>query len=308
MQILVLGGAAGGGFPQWNCNCSNCRRARANDPAAVPRTQSSLAVSSDGVSWLLLNASPDLRQQIFATGQLHPRQGVRDSPIAGAVLTNGDIDHAAGLLSLRENQPLVVHAARRVLDVLSSNPIFNVLHPDMVVRRELPLDAAVSMRAADGSPLGLDVTAFPVPGKLPLYLEGTIAGRGLSTQPGDTIGLEVADGSGRRLYYVPACAAMPPELSDRLRGAELVFFDGTLWRDDEMIVAGVGSKTGKRMGHMSISGEHGTMSAFAPLGVRRKILVHINNTNPVLLADSAERAEVEASGWEVAHDGMEVRL
>jgi pyrroloquinoline quinone biosynthesis protein B len=307
MQILVLGAAAGGGFPQWNCNCGNCRRARASDPAAKPLTQSSLAVSSDGVRWLLLNASPDLRQQISATTQLHPREGKRQSPISGVVVTNGDVDHTAGLLSLREGQPLAVYAATRVLDVLSSNPIFNVLHPDIVVRREMPLDKPVAMKSADGAWLGLHVTAFAVPGKVPLYLEDASAGPEFGTQPGDTIGLEVADDR-RRFFYLPACAAMPPELARRINGAELVFFDGTLWRDDEMIVAGVGTKTGKRMGHMSISGEHGTMSAFASLGVRRKIFVHINNTNPVLLADSAERAEAEASGWEIAYDGMEVRL
>lgn len=307
MQILVLGAAAGGGFPQWNCNCGNCRRARARDPAAVPLTQSSLAVSSDGIHWLLLNASPDLRQQILATPRLHPHEGKRQSPIVGAVLTNGDVDHTAGLLSLREGQPLAVYATRRVLDVMSSNPIFNVLRPDMVARREMPLDKPVAMSAADGAPLGLHVTAFAVPGKVPLYLEDASAGPGFGTQPGDTVGLEVSDGK-RRFFYLPACAAMPPKLSKRIEGAELLFFDGTLWRDDEMIAAGVGTKTGKRMGHMSIYGEHGTIAAFASLGVRRKIFVHINNTNPVLLADSAERAEAEAAGWEIAHDGMEVRL
>jgi pyrroloquinoline quinone biosynthesis protein B len=308
MQILVLGSAAGGGFPQWNCDCANCRRARSADPAALPRTQSSLAVSPNGTHWLLLNASPDLRQQILSTPQLHPNGGMRQSPIMAAVLTNGDVDHVAGLLSLRENQPLAVYATRRVLDVLGGNPIFNVLNPEVVVRHEMPLDGPVSVSAKDGTPLGMTVTAFSVPGKVPLYLEDQNAELGFGTRPGDAIGLEVAASDDRRFYYLPGCAAMPPELAARVKGAELVFFDGTLWRDDEMISTGVGRKTGKRMGHMSISGEHGTMAAFAPLGVTRKIFVHMNNTNPVLLADSPERAEAEAAGWEIAHDGMEIRL
>lgn len=307
MQILVLGAAAGGGFPQWNCNCENCRRARANDPAALARTQSSLAVSADGERWLLLNASPDLRQQIQATPQLHPKADRRHSPIAAAVLTNGDVDHVAGLLSLRESQPLALYAAKRVLGVMHSNPIFNVLNPDFVLRHELPLDQPVSVATKDGVPLGLSVTAFAVPGKVALYLEDKSAGPTLGTQPGDTIGLEVAAGD-RRFFYLPACATMPAALAERIKGAKLVFFDGTLWRDDEMIVAGVGTKTGQRMGHMSMSGRDGTLAVFASLGVGRKIFVHINNTNPVLLADSAERAEAEAAGWEIAHDGMEVRL
>jgi pyrroloquinoline quinone biosynthesis protein B len=307
VQILVLGAAAGGGFPQWNCNCGNCRRARANDPAAPSRTQSSLAVSADGERWLLLNASPDLRQQIQATPQLHPRTDRRHSPIAAAVLTNGDVDHVAGLLSLRESQPLALYAAKRVLGVMGSNPIFNVLNPEFVVRQELPLERAVMVEAKDGVPLGLRVTAFAVPGKVALYLEDKSAGPSLGTQPGDTIGLEVA-AVGQRFFYLPACAAVTPALAERIKGAKLVFFDGTLWRDDEMIAAGVGTKTGQRMGHMSISGVDGTLAAFAPLGVGRKVFVHINNTNPVLLADSPERAEAEAAGWEIAYDGMEVRL
>ncbi len=308
MQILVLGAAAGGGFPQWNCNCANCRRARANDPAALARTQSSLAVSADGGRWLLLNASPDLRQQIQANPRLHPNSGLRHSPIAAALVTNGDVDHVSGLLSLREGQPFTLYAAERVLGVLAGNPIFNVLNPDIVQRQQLPLDRPIAISGKDGAPLGLTVTAFVVPGKVALYLEDRNAGPGLGTQPGDTIGLEIVADDGSRFFYLPACAALPAALAERIKGAKLVFFDGTLWRDDEMIAAGVGSKTGQRMGHMSISGKDGTLAAFRPLGVERKIFVHINNTNPILLADSVERAEAEAAGWEVAHDGMEVRL
>jgi pyrroloquinoline quinone biosynthesis protein B len=308
VQILVLGSAAGGGFPQWNCNCGNCRRARAADPAAPARTQSSLAVSRDGARWLLLNASPDLRQQINATPKLHLSGGIRASPIASVVLTNGDVDHIAGLLSLREVQPLSLYAAQRVLDVLKSNPIFDILSADCVARRAMPLDQTVALADRDDVPLGLSVTAFIVPGKAPLYLEDPDAGPGFGTRPGDTIGLQVREDGGRAFFYLPGCAAMPPDLADRLRGAELVFFDGTLWRDDEMIVSGTGNKTGKRMGHMSVSGEHGSIAALAGLGIGRKIFVHMNNTNPILLADSVERAMAREAGWEAAYDGMELRL
>ncbi|HYB09096.1 MAG TPA: MBL fold metallo-hydrolase, partial [Alphaproteobacteria bacterium] len=155
MRILVLGSAAGGGFPQWNCHCDNCRRARAGDPAARPRTQSSLAVSANGVRWFLLNASPDLREQITTNPLLHPRSGVRHSPIAGVVMTNGDVDHVAGLLSLREGQPLAVYATARVQALLRNNSIFNVLNPDRVTRLELHLNEPETLCESDGSPSGL---------------------------------------------------------------------------------------------------------------------------------------------------------
>ena len=308
MQILVLGSAAGGGFPQWNCTGLKCRRARAGDPAASPRTQSSLAVSADGERWLLLNASPDLRQQIIANPALHPRRGNRHSPIVGVVLSNGDVDHVAGLLTLRENQALAVYASDRVHGVLRDNSVFNVLNPAVVARRTLPLDSAVNIGGFDGAPIGLRVTAFEVPGKVALYLENKKAGPGFGTQSGDTVGLEIRAADGRHFFYLPACAALTPELGARLRDAPLAFFDGTLWQDDEMVSAGVGAKTGRRMGHMSIAGEDGSLAQLAALGVRRRIYVHINNTNPILLAGSPERLQVEAAGWEVAYDGMEIKL
>ena len=307
MKILVLGSAAGGGFPQWNCNCGPCRRARSGDRAAAPRTQSSLAVSADGERWALLNASPDLGQQLRANPALHPRGDKRHSPIASVVLTNGDVDHVAGLLTLREGQKLAAYATGRVQQVLRANSMFNVLGAEMVARRELRLDEPFEVEDRDGHSLGLRVTAFAVPGKVALYLEDAAAGPGFGTQAEDTVGLEIAAGD-RRFFYIPGCAAMPAPLAARLRGAALVFFDGTLWRDDEMIAAGTGAKTGQRMGHMSISGAGGTLAAFAALGVRRKVFIHLNNTNPVLLADSAERAHAREAGWEIAEDGMEIRL
>lgn len=308
LQILVLGSAAGGGSPQWNCNCAVCRRVRADGATAPARTQSSLAVSAGDGAWFLLNASPDLRQQIAQNRQLHPRHGGRHSPIAGAVLTNGDVDHVAGLLTLRETQPLVVYATKRVHEVLRANSIFNVLNPEFVERRELTLGEPVALVTRDGTATGIEVEPFAVPGKVALYLEDPSA-ENFGSAAEDTVALRVLSrGSGSYMYYVPGCAAIPPELAERLRGAPLVFFDGTLWKDDEMIANEVGVKTGSRMGHMSNAGPDGTIAAFAGLDVQRKVFIHINNTNPILLPDSPERAEAEAAGWEVAFDGMEISL
>lgn len=305
MQILVLGSGAGGGYPQWNCNHPNSRRARRGDPAARPRTQSSIAVSADGERWVLCNASPDLRQQIADNDVLHPRQGLRDSPLRAVVLTNADVDHVAGLLTLRESQPLALYATSRVLGVLAANTVFNVLNPQFVERRPFALDTVSDLCERDGTPLGVRVRPFTVPGKVALWLEDATRGANFGSVAEDTIALEILDADDRTcLYYIPGCASFPPELAARLRGAPLVFFDGTLWVDDEMIRDGVGTKTGQRMGHMSVSGSGGTLEAFAGLGVRRRIFIHINTTNPILLDDSPERAAVTAAGWEVAWDGM----
>jgi pyrroloquinoline quinone biosynthesis protein B len=300
MRLIVLGAAAGGGFPQWNSACPVGRRAWQRDPAAGWRTQCSVALSADGERWILLNASPDLRQQILATPELHPRRAPRHSPIAAVVLTNGDVDHVAGLLTLRESQPFALYATGAVLDVLERNPIFDVLNPEFVRRQRLVLEEEVEL---DG---GLSVVPFAVPGKVPLYLES--AGLEIGAETEDVIGLELRHGRAESAFFIPGCARLTPALADRLRGAALVLFDGTLWTDDEMIRSETGVKTGARMGHMSISGPDGTLAAFAPLRVRRKVLIHINNTNPVLLNDSSERAAAVAAGWEVAHDGMEIRL
>jgi pyrroloquinoline quinone biosynthesis protein B len=307
LYAVVLGAAAGGGFPQWNSNAPACRRARRGDPAALPRTQASLAVSANQRDWFLLNASPDLRWQIEAAQALHPREGLRSSPIAGAVLSGGDVDAIAGLLHLRERHRFTVYAPRRVLQVIAANPIFGVLARDCVDQVELPLDGVIGLAGA-AQASGLAVRAFAVPGKVPLYLETAGQDPGLS-EAGDTVGLEIIDVSaGRSLFFVPGCAAVTAPLRRRLAGAALVLFDGTLWRDDEMIRAGVGEKTGRRMGHISMSGDAGAIAAFRDLGVRRRIFIHINNSNPVLLEDSAERREAEAAGWEIAFDGMEVKL
>jgi pyrroloquinoline quinone biosynthesis protein B len=261
-----------------------------------------LAVSANGAHWFLFNASPDLRQQIEVTPELHPRGGLRSTPIEGVVLTGGDVDAIAGLLTLRERQPLNIYATAKVQGILKANPIFEVLAADVVVRHSLALDQPQELALTDGSRSGLTVELFAVPGKVPLYLEER-EGTPPIVLGEDTVGVAIADAHSR-LFYIPGCAAMIDAISGRLRGADLVLFDGTLWRDDEMIRLGLGNKSGRRMGHMSLSGPEGTIAAFAGLGVKRKILVHINNSNPVLLADSSERATLEAAGWEVAYDGM----
>jgi pyrroloquinoline quinone biosynthesis protein B len=307
LDAVVLGSAAGGGFPQWNSNAPACRRARTNGPAAVPRSQASLAVSANERDWFVLNASPDLRLQIEATPALHPREGLRSSPIAGVVVPGGDVDAVAGLLHLRERHRFSVYAPSRVLAVIAANPIFNVLAADCVERVELSLDRQIELAGAAG-PSGVAVLAFAVPAKVPLYLETAGQDPGIAEE-GDAVGLQVIDtGTERSFLFIPGCAAMTDGLRRRLTGSELVFFDGTLWRDDEMIRLGVGNKTGRRMGHVSMSGADGAIAAFRDLDVKRRIFIHINNSNPVLLDDSPEREAAEAAGWEIAYDGMEVRL
>jgi pyrroloquinoline quinone biosynthesis protein B len=307
LHAVVLGSAAGGGFPQWNSNAPACRRARRGDLGASPRSQASIAVSANERDWFVLNATPDLRLQIEATRHLHPREGLRSSPIAGVVVTGGDVDAIAGLLHLRERHTFSLYAPSPVLAVIAANPIFNVLAPDCVRRLELPLDQRTELTGASGTP-GLAVAALAVPGKVPLYLETAGQDPGVS-EAGDAIGLEIIDtASSKSFFFIPGCAAMNDRLRRRLAGAALVFFDGTLWRDDEMIRIGVGDKTGRRMGHMSMSGEDGTIAAFRDLGVDRRIFIHINNSNPALLDDSPERRLANEAGWEIAYDGMEVRL
>jgi pyrroloquinoline quinone biosynthesis protein B len=293
MRAIVLGAAAGGGLPQWNCGCLNCGLARAGEiPGA---SQSSLAVSADGVDWAILNASPDIRTQLAATPALRPR-ALRDSPVKAVLLTNGDIDHVAGLLGLREKQGLSLHATAEILDVLAGNPVFAALDPALVTRRAQTLDRPFALLP------GLTAELFAVPGKVPLYLEGATVATDLEGE--QTVGVRLESDAGVA-YYVPGCAAVTPALAERLRGAGLVFFDGTLWEDDEMIRAGLGAKTGRRMGHISMNGPEGSIAAFDRLGVRRKVFVHMNNSNPVWRA-GPERAAAEAAGWEIARDGMEV--
>jgi pyrroloquinoline quinone biosynthesis protein B len=304
LKAILLGAGAGGGFPQWNSAAPGCARARSGDPAALPRTQCSLAVSADGESWVLLNASPDIRAQIEATAALRPRRAPRHSPVSAVVLAGAEVDAIAGLLTLREGHAFALYAPLPVLRVLAANPIFNVLSPARVPRRAL--GGCTELCGADGTALGLRVQAFAVPGKVPLFAECPGQDPGLSDD--SSVGLRVTDARGRALVFVPGCAAVTPDLLERMAGADCVLFDGTLWRDDEMVRAGISAKTGARMGHLSLDGPGGTLALLRPLQAARRVLVHINNSNPVLLADSPEAAAARAAGWEIGRDGMEIDL
>jgi pyrroloquinoline quinone biosynthesis protein B len=302
LAAIVLGAAAGGGFPQWNCRCAVCRLAWAGDKRVKPRTQASLAVSADGKHWILLNASPDLRAQIQANQNLHPRgqapDNARGSPIAAVVLTGAEIDQTAGLLSLRERSPFTVHATAATLAAIADNPMFAALAPDVVARRAV----VPGERFALG--YGLEAELFIVPGKVPLYLEGDDPDT--ASESAANVGVEISSGASR-LAFVPGAAAITPTVMQRLARADVIFFDGTLFSDDEMIASGTGTKTGRRMGHMPLDGPDGSLVTLNGLRARR-IFVHINNTNPILVEGSPERGRVAAAGWEIAEDGLEVKL
>lgn len=298
MRILVLGSAAGGGFPQWNCLCPVCQLAWSGDRRVKPRSQSSLAISANGEQWLLLNASPDLRSQIIASPCLHPRGAKRHSPIAAVFVTNADVDHLAGLLTLREQQPFMLFGSRATLAQTGAG-IFGVLNKDLVDTRVAELNVPVD------TGLGIFVTPFAVPGKVPLYLETDNVAVGVESEA--TVGVELSDGA-KSFFYVPGCAEINEGVKKRLKGAALVFFDGTTFTDDEMVNLGLSKKTAWRMGHVAMSGEKGSLERLASCAIGRKIYVHINNTNPVLIEDSPQRAAVERAGWDVAFDGMEICL
>jgi pyrroloquinoline quinone biosynthesis protein B len=298
LTAIVLGSAAGGGFPQWNCRCPVCKLAWAGDPRVRRRTQASLAVSANGKDWILINASPDLPEQVRRETALHPRGGTRGSPIKALLLTGAEIDQVTGLFSLREREPFALYATASALSVIAGNSMFGVLPPEVVTRR------AVTVGQTYALPGDLQAEFFAVPGKAPLYAEGEDP-QTMSETAG-TMGLELSAG-GTRLAYVPGAAAVTADMRERLARADVVLFDGTLFRDDEMIATKTGSKTGRRMGHMPIDGNDGSLKALAGLGARR-IYVHINNTNPILVEGSPERACVTSQGWEVAEDGLEVAL
>lgn len=308
LRVVVLGAGAGGGVPQWNCGCEGCRAARSGGHE-LQRTQASVAFSGDGEHWFLINASPDLRQQLNATPQLHPKAGaLRHTPIAGVILTNSEVDAVAGLLSMREGSPFTVYAHEKVLAILSSNTIFNVLNEKNVRRQPIALREPFEPRLPDGARSGLEVLPFAVPGKSAWYLEGK-AHPGGESGDGDTLGLKITDkATGKFFYFIAACAEVTDALKAEIDGAALVFFDGTVWRDDEMIRAGLGHKTGKSMGHVAMSGEDGAIARLADLNIDRKVFLHINNSNPALLPGSPERKITEGAGWQIPADGTEIVL
>ena len=296
LTAIVLGSAAGGAFPQWNCRCPVCALAWAGDSRVRPRTQASLAVSSGDGRWTLLNASPDLGQQIRATVALHPQQGLRGSPIDAVVLTGAEIDQIAGLLSLRESSPFTLYATPSSHAAVAANAMFGAM--GAMTRRAINPGEKFMLAG------NIEASLFTVPGKLPLYLEGDEPEIGAESAA--NVGIELHR-DGARLVFVPGAAAVTPAMRERFARADAVLFDGTLFTDDEMLRTGTGKKTGRRMGHMPIDGDDGTLQVLAGLKTRR-VFIHINNTNPIQVDGSPERAKVEALGWQVAEDGMEIVL
>jgi len=306
MKIKVLGSAAGGGFPQWNCGCPNCRGVRDGTLKARARTQESIAVSADGDSWFVLNASPEIRAQIESFGGLHPR-AARDSPIQGILVTNGDMDHCLGLLSLRESHPLQIYATEQTRRGFSEgNSLYATLErfAGQTTWRDLKLGQAQDLKRLDGRASGLEVTAVAVPGQPPLHLRARFA-----PSAEDNVAFRIRDrANGRTLVYLSGVAAITPEVLAAIDGTQCMFFDGTFWAADELIALGLGDKRAEDMSHLPIGGASGSLAQLAHINVPQRYYIHINNTNPILREDSAEHAAVSAAGWRVAYDGLEFEL
>lgn len=304
MHIRVLGSAAGGGFPQWNCNCDNCAGLRAGTLKASPRTQSSITLSADGVHWLLVNASPDIRTQLGSFPPLQPGRQRRDSGVSAVLLIDSQIDHSTGLLILRESdKPLSLYCSEMAYQDLSTGlPLIRVLdHYCKVDHKILPIDGSSFLM--DEVP-GLRFTAIPLSSKAPPY-----SPHRHDPHPGDNIGLWVEDTStGSTLFYAPGLGEIEAHLDDFMTRADCLLVDGTFWQEDEMLRAGVGKKLAQEMGHLPQSGENGMLAALKNFPKPRKVLIHINNTNPILDETSPERAAVVAQGVEVAYDGMDIVL
>lgn len=303
MYVRVLGSAAGGGFPQWNCNCTNCYGVRSGRLKARPRTQSSIAVSNDGERWVLFNASPDIRAQLESFPAIQPR-GLRGTGIHAIVLVDSQIDHTTGLLMLREGCPFTVYTTEMVeQDLRSGFPIFEILRSweGGVDHRRIAIDG--SSFTIDGIS-GLKLTAVPLRGKAPPY-----SPHRHDPHPGDNIGVLIEDTSdGSALFYAPGLGDVDTRLLNTMARADCVLVDGTFWQEDEMIVAGVGSKLASEMGHLPQSGDGGMIDRLRNLRGPRKVLIHINNTNPILVEDSPQRALLTREGIEVSFDGMEIGL
>ena len=304
MKLRVLGSAAGGGFPQWNCNCRMCAGVRAGTVNARPRTQSSVALSVDGTDWVLFNASPDILQQLKENPTLQPARALRDTGIRAIVLMDAQIDHTTGLLMLRESgTPLPIWCTAQVREDLSSgNPLFEVLgHYSGVDWHEVHPNESFALPGAEGigfTPLALTSNAPPY------------SPRRDAPVPGDTLGMLIEErASGRRLFYAPGLGAPEPHVLEAMRAADVVLVDGTMWTDDEMIASGASAKSARSMGHLPQSGEGGMLELLDTLpGTTRRILIHINNTNPILAENGPERARLAEHGVEVAFDGMEIEL
>ena len=309
MRVKILGSAAGGGFPQWNCACRNCGALRDGVFHGKARTQTQLAVSADAGSWFLLGASPDLRAQIEATPELHPGEGLRQSPIGGAVLINADIDHVLGLLLLRELQPLRVHTTESIRRILTEdNSMFAMLQriPRQVTWTSFASGTSFSLLNPRGEESGLRCRALSLGTHYPAYVASDRQSKLNSGEA--SLGLIIESPSGKRLAYMPAVPQIESALLREFESADVLLFDGTFWSDDELIRIQGSGQTALQMGHVPVSSEDGSLSRLAGLRRPRKIYVHINNTNPMLNEAGPEYRKVRESGWEIAEDGWQFDL
>ncbi|MBK8018669.1 MAG: pyrroloquinoline quinone biosynthesis protein PqqB [Betaproteobacteria bacterium] len=304
MKIRVLGAAAGGGFPQWNCNCPNCDGLRKGTMRASARTQSSIAVSGNGVDWVLFNASPDILAQIKSFPALQPARSLRDTGIRAVVLMDGQIDHTTGLLMLREGKPLELYCTDMVReDMTTGNPLFNILgHYCGVHWHRIPVEPENRFEIPGAEQL--QFTSVVLRSKAPPYSPHRD-----NPHDGDNIGMFIRDArTGGSLFYAPGLGEIEPHLKPYLETADCVMVDGTFWTDDEMVTLGISRKRARDIGHLPQSGPGGMMEVLTPLRARRKVLIHINNTNPILNEDSPERAALARAGIEIAFDGMDIEI
>jgi len=305
MRIKLLGSAAGGGFPQWNCGCVNCQRLRQGSLRGKARSQAQLAASADGQAWFLLNASPDLRAQIEATPELHPLAGARQSPIAGIVLSSGDLDNVLGLLLLREFQPLQIFSTAAIRQIVSQeNSFFRLLErvPGQVTWSEIRPGAVFELKSSGA---GICCRAIAVPGAYPAYVSESQRGQLAKDQAVLALALE---GKGGKVVFAPALPAITKEVRAVMEDCDLLFVDGTFWSDDELQGVRGGGLTGREMGHLPVGGPAGSLEQLASLKGPRKIYIHINNTNPMLDEESAQHRQARNAGWEIAEDGWEFEL
>jgi pyrroloquinoline quinone biosynthesis protein B len=309
MHVKVLGSAAGGGFPQWNCACRNCSSVRLGSFPGKARTQTQIAVSSDGRSWFLLGASPDLRSQIEVSPDLHPRDGVRRSPIAGVVVSSGDLDHVLGLLLLRELQPLRIYATTSVRRLLcEDNAMFAMLNriSDQARWTDIVPAKPFQLVCVNGNSCGLQCETLPLPSHYPAYVTNH---RAAQLVPCEALqGIIIEDKSGKKLAFMPAVPQVSDDLLEQLESVDLLFFDGTFWSDDELIGIQGHGPTAREMGHIAVSSAQGSLHRLAELRRPRKVFLHINNTNPMLDESSDQYRQIQTAGWQLAEDGWNIQL
>jgi len=307
MHVKILGSAAGGGFPQWNCACPNCQLIRSGSFPGKARSQTQVAISQDGQAWFLLGASPDVRSQIEAAPELQPDEGTRHSPLCGVVLTSADLDQVLGLLLLRELQPLNVYATASVIHIVrDQNSMFAMLNrsPDQVRWHAISPGESFPLQTPSGQQSGITCTSISVSVRYPFY----VSGRGQHLNPTEAVlALIVTSAFGRTLVYAPSVAAITQSLRECLDRADLLLFDGTFYNDDELIPIR-GDKRAHEMGHIPVAGEDGSLRQLVRLEKPRKLYIHINNTNPMLNETSPEYRKVREAGWELAEDGWQATL